>query len=116
MLLFTRDNVAKIIKGTKTETRRVGQRRWREEARHQIKAAESGIFGEPLGLVEILKVEREALGAITDDGAKREGYRNRAQFFDAWRRLHGSLHLEGLVWVVRFRCVSTARREDGSWV
>lgn len=116
MLLFTRENITKIILGDKTETRRVGERRWRLEAKHQIKAAESGIFGEPLGLVEILAVQREPLGDITDDGAKREGYRNRAQFFDAWRRLHGSLHLEGLVWVVRFKCVSTARREDGSWV
>lgn len=99
MILFKPEHVQPILDGRKTQTRRLGNRRWREGAVHQ---ARTKMFGDPFAYLRILDVRREVLGAITTADARAEGYTMTADYLAAFERINGSAPLELPVWVVEF--------------
>jgi len=103
MILFRPEHVAPILEGRKTQTRRQWQRgRTHVGAVHAIRTARSG---PDLATIRITGMRREALGAITLEGAQREGYASVEAYLRAFRRIYGHCKLDAEVVVVDFELV-----------
>lgn len=97
--------IAKIVAGHKTETRRP-----RTDDRCQYRvgkdyAVQPGRGKHEVARIEITDVRQEALGDIDDKGARREGFKNRAEFMDYWLELYGELDEALPVWAITFKAV-----------
>jgi hypothetical protein len=101
VILFKPEHVEPILNGTKTQTRRLGKKRWNVGAVHQARTrmmdADSCFAS-----LRILAVEREPLGWIDDLGAKFEGYDSRTAYLQAWNGINGPTQLNTPVWVIEF--------------
>lgn len=109
MILFKPEHVAPILASTKTQTRRMGKKRWNVGAVHQAKTRLFGV--EPFAHLRILEVRYEMLGFTSEADARAEGYATVSEFVGAFLRINGmdpaEAPLPGLlkmmyVWVVRF--------------
>lgn len=103
MILFKPEHVTPILEGRKTQTRRVGKRRWNVGAEHQCRTK---LFGAPFAIVRILDVREEHLGDISLSDARAEGYEGRAGFREVWKRINDVWDPDLLVWVVEFELVA----------
>jgi hypothetical protein len=119
VILFRPEHVPVILAGRKTQTRRLGKKRWNVGAVHQ---ARSRLFGEPFALLVIRAVRQERLSSVSDEDAKREGYDTKRDYLEAFARIHraGKRISDRLVWVIDFARVrgvppqtrSQARRRE----
>ncbi len=108
-MLFKPDHVEPILAGRKTQTRRLGARRWREGSIHACYTRPPFARGgaEPFCRVRIKDVRRERLSSISMDDAVAEGYGSIEDFYAAFRRINAAqgLELDPEVWVVAFEVV-----------
>jgi hypothetical protein len=104
MILFKPQHVPMILEGRKTQTRRLGKKRWNVGSAHQAKTS---LFGERFAWLVITGVRKEKLCDISDEDVRREGYETRAGYYDAFVAINrlGTYTLGELVWVVDFRLV-----------
>jgi len=103
MISFKPEHVQPILEGRKTQTRRLGKKRWNVGAIHQCKTR---LFdGEPFARVRIKSVRMERLGDISSEDVTREGYETRADFRAAWETIYGSPSDDLEAWVVDFKLV-----------
>lgn len=107
MLLFKPEHVDMILAGQKTQTRRLGKKRWKVGGVHACYTRPPFAKGgaEPFCRVRIVKVQAELLWSITAEDAQREGYESAGQFTDAFWAINRRLWDEDpnpLVWVVTF--------------
>lgn len=108
-MIFKRALPALVLAGKKTETRRT----W---AVCRVKvgrtyAVRRSRFEKAKGRVLVLSTRQEPLGAITEAGARAEGFASQADFFRAWREIHKSApDLGQSVWVVTF-CKATEAKK-----
>ena len=107
MLLFKPEHIKLILTGEKSETRRLGRRRW--IVGHIHKAKTKMISKEYFAKLRILSVHQEPLLNISEEGATAEGYLSRKEYLEAFYRInhlspHRVLYNSGdiLVHVVRF--------------
>jgi hypothetical protein len=112
-MIFTRDNVEKIARGVKTESRRV----W--ETPHVriggVYAVRSSRFsahvpGDPM--IRVTNLWKEPLGQIDEADARAEGCDSVDDFKRLWTSLHGSWRPGQRVYVVRFEPVRRLRVPD----
>ena len=102
LILFKPEHVQPILEGRKTQTRRLGQKRWNIGSIHQCKTRLFGV--DPFARVEILEVRREKLGDISEEDIRAEGYGlESGDYKRAWKRINGGKWEDDLeVWVVTF--------------
>jgi len=120
MLLFKPEHVPLILDGAKTQTRRLGERRWKVGSIHKCYTKPPYTKGgsEPFARVEIVDVRQERLLQITQGDALAEGYANVYSFVSAFCRINRNLRApcaavacarcdlaDPLVWVVTFALV-----------
>lgn len=101
MILFRPEHIASILEGRKTQTRRMGAKRWNVDALHQCRTRmldETSCFAR----VRILDVRREQLLDITEEDARAEGYETRRDFLEAFHRINPKAAPNPEVWVVTF--------------
>lgn len=101
MILFRPEHVAPVLAGRKTQTRRLGARRWNVGATHlcATKLFEpSAVFAR----VRILEVRAELLWQISPEDVFAEGYDSLTDFEEAFARINGPVAFDAPVWVVRF--------------
>lgn len=98
MILFKPEHVAPILAGEKTQTRRLGKKRWNVGAVHQCRTQ---LYGKPFATVLILGVRQERLGDISAEDVAAEGYAGK-DYKAAWERINGSWDDDQVVWVVEF--------------
>lgn len=102
MILFRPEHVAPILAGAKTQTRRMGDKRWNVGAVHQCKTT---LFSPdpPFAHVRILDVAQERLRSISHDDAVAEGYTGIGTFLTAFYAINRmATDADPRVWVVRF--------------
>jgi len=103
VILFRQEHVSMILDGTKTQTRRLGKKRWNVGSIHQAKTK---LFGEAFARLRILMVRQEKLGDISTEDVVREGYTSHCRFIIAWELIHGrDWDVDAVVWVVDFELV-----------
>lgn len=109
MITFSHFLVEDILSGRKTQTRRLGKKRWNVGSIHKVtrdRFNPKAIFGK----VRILDVRQERIGDITEEDARAEGFDDRKTFL---RIFHGLNHRrlpalgweDELVWVICFEVV-----------
>lgn len=109
MILFKPRFVEPILSGQKTQTRRVGTRRWNVGAVHQVQTRmldNSSVFAR----VRVLDVYREMVSAISEGDAVAEGFSSREEFVAAFCEISGvdvmspafDEAMASDVWVVHF--------------
>jgi len=104
MILFKPEHVEPILRGEKTQTRRIGRCRWRPGSIHQAKTSlKKG--SKPFALLRIVSVRQERLGDISEDDAKKEGYSSVEAYKEVFKRIYGWWDENELVWVVDFEVV-----------
>jgi len=106
VILFKPEHVAPILAGEKTQTRRLGKKRWNVGAVHACYTRPPFAKGgaEPFCRVRITGVYAQLLSDISTWEAQAEGYDNVGAFIDAWERINGKNCWSPLlaVWVVIF--------------
>lgn len=111
MILFQKWFRDQILEGGKTETRRLGKKRWNVGSIHM---ATTNRFDPAATFAQVLiqEVEEVRIGDIDDEGARREGFHDRSAFLTTFHHLN----LERLpaigwqdeyCWRVRFKVVSS---------
>lgn len=107
MILFKPEHVCMILDGTKTQTRRLGKRRWNVGANHQCRTQ---LFGEPFAQVHILNVRQERLGDMHPFDIEAEGYAGE-DYKAAWNRINPKTPWDEdlVVWVVTFELTEGGR-------
>jgi hypothetical protein len=108
MILFREEHVEPILSGRKTQTRRLGNKRWNVGAKHACYTRPPFTRGgsEPFARVRILNVRRQALGEMSRAEVLAEGYRTWPEYMAALARIHGrELEPEDEVWAVTFAVV-----------
>jgi hypothetical protein len=109
VILFKPEHVDIILCGKKTQTRRLGKRRWKVGALHACYTRPPFAKGgaEPFCRVRILSVRREILGYIDDNDVRAEGYGDFAGFLDAFFHINPKASGGLMVWVVEFELVTS---------
>jgi hypothetical protein len=97
VLLFRPEYVAPILAGTKTQTRRLGPRRWKVGSVHQARTNMNR--DSTFALLTITGVRSQRVSAISVTDARAEGFPTRAAFLKAWRTYAGGTTT---CWVVEF--------------
>lgn len=113
MILFKEEHVRPILKGCKTQTRRLGKKRWNVGSVHLAKLQMMSTFY--FTKLVIKKVWEEPLGSISHEDAMREGFDSIQDFKDAWKRTGAKWVPETMVWVVEFEMAMTDLKPD-DWV
>jgi hypothetical protein len=107
LLLFKPEHAELIVSGRKTQTRRLGRKRWKVGSVHQCRTSRRA---KPFALVRITGVRRECLGGISEEDARREGYGSVEAYRKAFARIYGFWDPEAEVWVVDFELVESPDR------
>ena len=111
MILFKPEHVQPIIEGRKTQTRRLGKRRWNVGKERQCRTS---MFGDPFAIVRILNVRSEELGCISAADVYAEGYDSLDAYMDVWKRINGEWDQSLVVWVIDFELVTAFGRKEAS--
>jgi hypothetical protein len=109
-LIFTLDNVDKILTGEKTQTRRLarGPCKYRVGQDYSV---QPGRTKREVARIAVTGIRREALGEIGHRDARAEGYPSTTEFWDAWSDLHGGFSRDDLVDVIDFVLVAEVTHE-----
>lgn len=102
MILFKPEHVEPILRGQKTQTRRIGKRRWKVGSIHQAKLNYKPEF---FASLQIKNIREEKLGDILEQDATAEGYKDATEYKDAFKRIYGYWDDDLVVWVVEFQKV-----------
>lgn len=103
MLLFKPYHVEPILKGIKTETRRIWKKqRVKKGSIHKAKI--KMLSKEYFALLHIDNINTEHLFDITEEGAWKEGGYTRDEFLKIWDEINPKVlaNLNPLVYVIRF--------------
>jgi hypothetical protein len=102
MILFKPEHIPMILAGRKTQTRRIGRRRWKVGSIHQARVS---YYAKPFANLRIMAVRQECLGDITEADAIAEGYGRVAEYQEVFRRIYGFWEPDTPVWVIDFEVV-----------
>jgi len=103
MILFKQKHVQLILDGIKTQTRRIGKKRWNIGAIHMCKT--SFKKGADFAHVKILDAREELLGDMTLEDAHAEGYESIEDYKRVFIEIYGAWNDEMPVWVVDYKLV-----------
>ena len=102
MILFKPYHVPLILSGRKTQTRRLGKKRWIVGAVHQAKVS---YMAKPFASIKVKMLWKEKLGQINHVGAIAEGYDDVNAYLEAFEKIYGAADMQQEVWVLDFERV-----------
>ncbi len=105
MALFKRKHVELILRGRKTQTRRIHRHEWKIGHVYGVK---DQWFGKPVAHIMVVRKFRQRLGDISAGDLEKEGYCSPQEFQRVWEEIHGkgSWKPELIVTVYEFKVVS----------
>ena len=103
-MLFKPYLVEPILKGAKTETRRLWKR-CLVKVGGNYKAKTNFRSNSAFATIKIAYIRREKLGTVNSDDAKKEGCRSLNEFKRIWIDSHGSWQPDTQIFVIGFQLV-----------
>ncbi|MCJ7559193.1 hypothetical protein MUO79_01065 [Candidatus Bathyarchaeota archaeon] len=100
MALFKRKLLAKVLDGSKVQTRRTHRRMW---AVGQVYSIRDKLFAKPEAKILITRRFGQCLGEISETDAQKEGFKNKAEFMKAWNEIYGKTDENEVVVVYEFK-------------
>lgn len=111
-MIFQGPHITLIEQGLKTQTRRLGKKRWIEGHVYPVKR---DYYSKPSCHVRVLKVFEDRLGNMTAEDAKAEGYSSLDSYKAVWERIWKQpWNPDTLVWVIEFRLVQKDRLKQSA--
>jgi hypothetical protein len=104
MILFKPEHVPMILSGRKTQTRRLGKKRWNVGAVHQCQTRmmdNTSVFA----FVRIRDVRQETLSDISDADIYAEGYDSFPEYWAVLCAINGGMSPCARLWRVEFERV-----------
>lgn len=101
-LLFKRQFITKIRKGTKTQTRRLKQPRLKIGKKYSLRENYKTTLPDKILITDIYQ---QYLGDITPEDVKKEGFTTKKEFKEIWTDIYGEYAPEMYIWVVEFRYI-----------
>ena len=86
MAIFKRKYIAKILQGTKTQTRRTHKHTWQIGKVYDIRDT---WYSKPQAHIKIIRKFKQKLGDISLEDVKKEGYNSLEEFRRAWKEVNG---------------------------
>jgi hypothetical protein len=86
MAIFKRKHIAKILQGTKTQTRRTHKHTWQIGKVYDIRDT---WYSKPEAHIKITRKFKQKLGNISPEDIKKEGYKSLEEFRRAWEEING---------------------------
>ncbi|RJX16139.1 ASCH domain-containing protein [Candidatus Bathyarchaeota archaeon] len=96
-LNFTKEYMNKILSGEKTSTIRL---------KTNLKVGEKVqiiVGGEKLGEAKIVSIKRKNILSLTDEDAKKDGFKNKKELLKALRKHYGKISPNTNVYIVGFK-------------
>ncbi len=87
-MLFKKHLLAKVMDGTKTQTRRIHKRTLKVGRTYGVTCRR---YQKSQGHIKILRASPQRLFNVTEEEAKAEGFNNLAEFLEAWIKINGYL-------------------------
>ncbi len=106
-MIFAPDLCAKVLDGSKTQTRRPV--RPGVECRYRVGSTYAVQYGRGqrgVARILVLSCERVSVGSITREDARAEGFRDADAFYARWRELYGGVF--GHCWRIEFELSDVA--------
>lgn len=115
-MIFSPDLAAKVLDGSKTQTRRRdkvdGPFRYKTGRDYAVQERRGG---KALGRILVNAVWREYVQDISEEDARAEGFASRNGFLNRWHNMYGGLANHEVVWCIEFKLCGSAH-VDGSSV
>jgi len=106
---FKRMFVDKILRGEKTQTRRL-KIAWYKVG--SIVPAQCGYREKAFAYLEITNIRREWLGRISEADIKKEGLNTMKEFVDKWVEINKEFNMNDLIYVIDFKLTDKGRRGE----
>ena len=101
-ILFKKRFIEKILAGEKTQTRRLGGRRYKVGG---VYAVRDGWSKPVRAYIRITRCFTQRLGDISPEDVEKEGFKSFEEFVDAWVMIYGSWDPEQIVTCYEFEIV-----------
>jgi len=101
-LLFKKQFLQQIIKGTKTQTRRLKKPQLTIGKTYPLRKNYQTNLPHSIKIIDIYP---QILGEITDEDLQREGFEDNDAFKDMWREIYGSYDPAEYIWVIEFEYI-----------
>ena len=96
-IYFKRPLIFKILRGEKTQTRRLSDR-FRIGEIYRVNSSEIWIL--------ITRKYQQRLGEISQEEIHKEGFSSLSEFRQAWRKIYGRYDPDQQVWAYEFKVIS----------
>lgn len=107
MPVFKRHLLRKVLEGHKTQTRRTHKRTLTVGRTYGIRSTR---FEKSQGHITITRRFQQKLGDVTEEDAKKEGFKDLKEFKQEWIKIYGSWIPDQIVTAYEFHLVSAAKR------
>jgi len=98
-LLFRKIHLEKVLKGEKTQTRRVSKPKVKPGSTYRLRKGYNPISE----LIEIEEVFQQKLGEITPEDVLKEGFNSFEEFIQEWESIYEEFEPDKKIWVIKFR-------------
>jgi hypothetical protein len=102
MPLFKKQLLAKVLDGSKVQTRRTHKSEWTIGEKYGVR---TGWLAKAEGYIVITRKWRERLGDISQEDVRKEGFSTNAEFKEEWTKINGSWDPDRIVIAYEFRLV-----------
>jgi len=111
MAIFKRKHIAKILQGTKTQTRRTHKHTWQMGKVYGIR--DTFYSKQPQAYIKIIRKFKQKLGDISPQDIRKEGYKSLEEFRTIWEEINGGWDPNQTVIVYEFKLVSSKPATPG---
>lgn len=107
MALFKKHLLAKVLDGSKVQTRRTHRRMWTVGRAYAVR---DKLFAKTEAKILILRRFGQRLGEISEEDAQKEGFENKEEFIKTWTAIYGQWLPDQVVIAYEFKLVETTPR------
>jgi len=107
MPLFKRHLLRKVLERQKTQTRRIHKHPLKVGSIYGIRTTR---FEKSQGHIKITRRFQQRLGDITEEDARKEGFKDIEEFRQQWISIRGSWNPDQIVMAYEFRLVGATRK------